>query len=320
MSVLVLTRFAVDPVADLVIAELNRRSVPVVRFDTGAFPADVVVSSRLDPDSGSWRGVWRGKYRALDLSEVRAVYYRRPGPFRLGNDQDPGAGKWAEGEARAGLGGVLCSLNSTWVNHPWNNARANFSPYALAEGARAGLRIPDTLITSDPDEARDFIAALPGRVAAYKAIGTAPAERDGEPVAVWTSTVRPEDITDAVRLTAHQFQEWIDKKYEVRLTAVQGLMFAAEIHAGSEASRVDFRRDYPSLTYRPCDTPEPIARGVVRLMESLGLRYCALDFLVSHDGRWHLVDINPTGQFGFIPELQAPITTALADVLEGKTR
>lgn len=79
--------------------------------------------------------------------------------------------------------------------------------FALAAGARCGLSIPETLITNDPDEARAFIESLPGRVAAYKALGTeAPSDIHGEPYALWTTQVRATEITHAVSLTAHQFQ------------------------------------------------------------------------------------------------------------------
>lgn len=321
MTVLVLTRPLMDPISDLVISELSSRDVPVVRLDPADFPACLVMSARLDPGQQSWRGVWRGEHRNVDLDGVRAVYYRRPGRFQLDQRMSSAAARWADSEARFAIGGVLSSLSCTWVNHPHHNALAAFAPHALAVAARCGLLIPSTLITSDPEEARDFVANQPGEVAAYKAVGTAPAgTHEGQKLALWTTKVRPDEVTEAVSLTAHQFQRWVDKAYEVRLTAVDDQMFSAEIHAGSAASREDFRRDYPSLTYKVCRTPGSVAGGARKLMSALQLRYCAMDFLVSHDDRWHLVDINPTGQYGFIPELQAPITHALANLLEGPER
>lgn len=95
-------------------------------------------------------------------------------------------------------------------------------------------------------------------------------------------------------------------------------MFAAAIYAGSEASRIDFRRDYDSLTYRVCDVPEDTADGLRGLLDAFGLHYAALDFLVNDKGDWYLVDVNPSGQWAFVPELRAPITRALADLLEGR--
>ncbi|MDT0345804.1 ATP-grasp ribosomal peptide maturase [Streptomyces litchfieldiae] len=321
MTVLVLTRPVMDAVSDLVIEELNRRSVPVHRMDPGDFPESIAITARIGPDQRDWQGIWRGQHRDMNLQSVTAVYYRRPGPFRLHSGLSPGDAEWARAEARAGFSGVLSSLRCLWVNHPRHNAAAEVAPVALATALRCGLPVPATLITNDPLRAREFAGALPGRVAAYKPLDAAgPRAAEGEQQSVWTNKVRAEELTDDLALTAHLFQQWIDKQYEVRLTAVDGRMFAAEIHAGSEASRIDFRRDYASLTYRVCPVPANIARGVRELMRAFGLRYAALDFLVDDSDDWYLVDLNPNGQFGFISELRQPIAHALADVLEGATR
>ena len=48
----------------------------------------------------------------------------------------------------------------------------------------------------------------------------------------------------------------------------------------------------------------------------LGLVYAAPDFVVDHDGRWHFIgDLNPNGQWAFVPSLRPAITTAIADEL-----
>ncbi|WAP55767.1 hypothetical protein [Streptomyces sp. S465] len=90
-------------------------------------------------------------------------------------------------------------------------------------------------------------------------------------------------------------------------------------HAGSDASRIDFRTDYDNLTYKPCEVPKHIAAGVHMLTYACRLHYVALDFLVDPQGHWHLVDVNPNGQWAFIPDLRTPITRALADLLERAT-
>lgn len=51
-------------------------------------------------------------------------------------------------------------------------------------------------------------------------------------------------------------------------------------------------------------------------MDMLGLVYAAPDFVVDHDGRWHFIgDLNPNGQWAFVPSLRPAITTAIADEL-----
>lgn len=317
MTVLVLTRPR-DSTADLVIAELNDRGIPVHRLDPGEFPDNLVMAARIGPQKSVWGGGLRGEHRYLDLGQVRSVYYRRPSEARAHPDVSGQDAQWAAAEARAGLGGLLAALECTWLNHPRRNATAGVKPVALATAARCGLSIPETLITNDPGEARAFIENLPGHVAAYKALGTeAPSDIDGEPYALWTTQVRASEITDGVSLTAHQFQEWIPKAYDIRLTSVAGQIFAAKIHSSSEAARIDIRTDYDSHTYEPCAVPHPVAAGVRKLLDIFGLHYAALDFLVDRSGEWHLIDVNPNGQWAFIPELRTPITHALADLLEG---
>ncbi|MEU3351317.1 ATP-grasp ribosomal peptide maturase [Streptomyces sp. NPDC037389] len=319
MTVLVLTK-ALDPTADLVISELNDRRVPVCRLDPGDFPENLTVSARIGGSTREWTGSVRGQHRGLPLDQVRSVYYRRPSAFRLSPDLSDTDARWARAEALAGFRGLLASLDCPWVNHPDRNAAAGVGPVALATASRCGLTVPATLITNDPDEARSFIKDLPAQIAAYKGLGDAdPGEIDGWPQALWTTQVTAADITDTVTLTAHWFQEWIPKAYEVRLTVVGDQLFGAKIHAGSKESRIDFRKDYDSLTYSPCTIPFGIAEGVRRLMAAFGLRYAAMDFLVNPDGRWFLVDLNPNGQWAFVPDLRPAITHALADLLEEPT-
>ncbi|MGW1977686.1 ATP-grasp ribosomal peptide maturase [Streptomyces sp. NPDC001889] len=319
MTVLVLTRPELEATADLVIDELNGRRIPVHRLDPGAFPESLGFSAAIGAGADDWQGDVRGQYRDLRLEDVRAVYYRRPGPFRLHPRLAGPDARWADAEARAGFGGILASLRCVWVNHPFRNAAADCQPLALAAARRCGLAVPRTVVTNEPETAREFVRSLPTGTAAYKPLGNAgPVGADGETVAVWTSRVAPDDITDAVARTAHLFQEWIDKAFEVRLTAVGSRVFASEIHAGSPESRIDFRRDYGSLTYRICPVPAPVAAGVRALMNTFALNYVALDFLVDAGGSWFLVDVNPNGQYAFVPDLLSPITHALADLLEGK--
>ncbi|MFL4491733.1 ATP-grasp ribosomal peptide maturase [Streptomyces sp. VTCC 41912] len=319
MTVLVLTR-ALDSTADLVISELADRDVPVVRMDPGDFPERLGASARISSELPSWAGKLRGQHRDLVLDQVRAVYYRRPSPVRVEAGLSAQAARWATAEAAAGVGGLLASMDCTWVNHPHHNAIAGVAPVALATAVRCGLPIPETLITNDEEEARTFIDSLPGRVAAYKALGSAPPEDiDRRPAALWTTQVHAGEIESSLALTAHLFQEWVPKAYDVRLTVVAGRMFAAEIHTTSDKARIDIRTDYASHTYVPCEVPQELASGVTRLVDEFGLHYAALDFLVTHDGVWYFHDLNPNGQWGFIPELRGPITRALADLLEGRS-
>ncbi|MCL6297551.1 hypothetical protein [Streptomyces kronopolitis] len=99
---------------------------------------------------------------------------------------------------------------------------------------------------------------------------------------------------------------------------MDGQIFAAEIHADSEAGRIDWRSDYASHTYKTCDPPPEVATGVLHMLDQLGLPYGAFDFVVTPERQWQFLEVNPSGQYGFIEQATGlPITAAICDYLEG---
>lgn len=305
-----------DPTCDLVVEELNRRAVPVFRADMAEFPLRLTLAARLSGDA--WHGTLSNNRRTLDLDTVRSVYYRRPTRPTLAEGMTAEARKVAETEARWGFGGLLSALPCRWLPPPGRAADAEYKPLQLRVAAEAGLSVPRTLITNDPDAAKDFGDSVGGPLI-YKPFFHVRGSVRGQTVAVYASVVRPDDLPHPdIATTAHLFQEWVPKAYEVRLTAVAGRIFAAEIHADSEAGHIDWRSDYDSHTYKVCEPPAEVAAGVRRLLDRLGLPYGAVDFVVTPRGEWRFLEVNPGGQYGFVEQATGlPITAAICDYLEG---
>jgi ATP-grasp ribosomal peptide maturase len=308
-----------DPTCDLVVEELNRRAVPVFRADMAEFPLSLTLAASLGENR--WHGTLSNDRRTLDLASVRSVYYRRPTRPKFPARMSPEARKVAETEARWGFGGLLASLPCRWLPPPGKAADAEYKPLQLRVAAESGLSVPRTLITNDPDAARNFAGVIGGPVV-YKPFFHVRGTVNGQAVAVYANVISPDDLPHPdIATTAHLFQEWVPKAYEVRLTSVGRRIFAAEIHAGSDAGYVDWRSDYDSHTYRICDPPHDVAAGVLRMLDRLGLPYGAFDFVVTPEGEWRFLEVNPSGQYGFIEQATGlPITAAICDYLEGTGR
>jgi hypothetical protein len=117
--------------------------------------------------------------------------------------------------------------------------------------AAAGLTVPRTLVTNDPDAAARFADQV-GPVAVKSFGPNHVADGDSYTIA-FARQMTADDLHHAsIAATAHQFQQWIDADHAVRLTAVNGRTFAAAIHAHSDAARIDWRSDYSSLTDTTC--------------------------------------------------------------------
>ncbi|MFQ6142404.1 hypothetical protein ACLMNJ_04910 [Streptomyces seoulensis] len=79
-----------------------------------------------------------------------------------------------------------------------------------------GLTIPATLVTNQPNDVRM------GRPIVCKPVASPVLIEDGQLKSVYTRKLRSTDLTDlrGIDTTAHLFQAWVDKAYEVRLTVV----------------------------------------------------------------------------------------------------
>lgn len=308
-----------DPTADYVVSELNRRGAPVFRCDPGEFPQRLSVAARLDGAGAGWIGSLRLPEREVALNDIGCAYYRRPTMFDLPAGMDEQVRRWAAGEARIGVGGVLAAL-PRWLNHPAAIAAAEYKPVQLAHARPCGLDVPDTIVTNDPAEAAKFVGDV-GR-AIYKPLTPTGITGDDTHQVVFTTPVSIGDVDESIRLTAHLLQEWIAKRYEVRLTVVDGVFLAARIDAGNNAAAVDWRADYEALAYTPLPSvPAPVRAGVSALMRRLGLRFGTFDFVVTPEDRWIFLEVNPNGQWAWIEDATGlPIAATIADALTREAR
>lgn len=298
-----------DPTADVVIRELHGRDIPVVRFDSGDFPASLSVAAEITPHG--IRGRLRTPSRTADLAGIRSLYYRRPSGFAFPHLSRRDA-RFAVTQARYGLGGVLAALpGCLYINHPHRIGDAEFKPSGLAAAVEAGFDVPPTLVTSAPDAARAFVKRYAPVI--YKPLYNPVYLVDGVSSVVEVAEVAAEDVDDRVAGTAHLFQRLVPKTADVRVTVIGARTFCVRIDSGL----LDWRTDYSRLTYTPVEPPPGIERALHRYLDHFGLVFGAFDFCVGEDGRWWFLECNPSGQWYWLEtETGLPMCAALADLLE----
>ena len=98
--------------------------------------------------------------RRLPLDAVGAVWHRRIRSFTLDpalTDETARLFAWSEcGEA---LQGLWPAMDCFWMNRPEADERAMKKVFQHRLARRVGLRIPETLVTNGPEEARAFVEA-----------------------------------------------------------------------------------------------------------------------------------------------------------------
>jgi ATP-grasp ribosomal peptide maturase len=309
-----------DLSADRMVGELARRGTEVFRADLAWFPQRLTLDAEFR--DGRWQGHLICPERAVDLTEITGAWYRSPTTFRFPDGLSATERQHSHNEAKLGLGGVLMALPITWVNHPARAADAAYRPVQMAAASACGLSVPDTVITNSADAVRRF--ATDHDAVVTKMLG-APAilESGGRRIA-FTECLTPEHLSDlrGIEHTAHQFQAWVDKHRECRVTVVGDHIFVVAIDAHSPAAYVDWRADYDALAYAVIEPPDTVTSGIADLMRRLGLAYGALDFVITPQDDWVFLEINAGGQFGWLEDAAGiPVTAALADMLtEGTQR
>jgi ATP-grasp ribosomal peptide maturase len=314
-GVLIITRHD-DVSADRVEKAIVRFGGCPRRIDTADFPQELRLGVEL-ADSGWCGALASSSAGQVNLGDLTSVYVRRPRPFRFSSSLTPAERRHAGHEARYGLGGVLMSLPVRWCNHPGRSADAAYKPGQLTSLRACGLNVPRTLITNSADDVRAFARRVGQLVC--KAIVSEVVHTASESQVVYTRLLKDDDLANlrGVEHTAHLFQEYIPKKFEVRLTVVGNECFAVKIDAGSAARpQVDWRRDYDSHVYEVIDAPERVRSGVMAYLGSAGLRFGGFDFVVTPDREWVVLECNPEGQWGWIEENTGlPISEAIARFL-----
>lgn len=309
MSPILLVTETTDLAADLLVLELAGRGLPFVRFNQDEFPDRIELA--WDIDRGDAGLCVAG--RCWSVADISRSWYRHA---RV-SDRDGEAAAFIAREALAYLESFWEATPWFWVNRPSAARRAEQKPLQLLAAQRAGFLIPATCITNSPAAARALARSQP---VIAKPLAGGQIKADGCDYAIFTTPVTVNDLQsdEAVRACPTIYQHRIERGFDLRVTIVGDHIFAAAIQiADRRPEEVDWRAAEPArLSCHPYDLPEAITRCCRRLMHEFALSYAALDLMIDCDGRYFFLEINPSGQWGWVERRTgAPITAALIDLL-----
>jgi hypothetical protein len=282
-------------------------------LDLSQFPVRSTLTIDFGARGNDRTARWHGDPGSLHFADCRVVWWRRPQPFAI----DPAVSdaenrNFAIVEAHSAFFGLWLTLEVFWINHPTRDEEAARKVYQLKVAQQVGLRIPDTRITNDVEEARSFITQRGSSQTVYKAFaGTEHAWRE-------TRILGPGelDLIGNVRFAPVIFQEYIPAGVDLRITAVGERLFPAAIHSRGTEYEVDFRMVMASARFEEVTLPPEVTESLHALMQRLGLVYGAIDMRRTPDGEYVFLEINPAGQWLFVEERTGQqITEALADLM-----
>lgn len=306
----------VDPHADTMVGVLKERGIKPVRFHTKDFPTKVRLTIRSGRD-GAEDIVISSDNWTINGNEILSVWNRRPDTPFLDPSLSPEEQRMALAECHASLVGFYRICPGLWVNHPDNNRVASSKNLQQQAAKAVGLKVADTLLTNDPDEARRFYEAHSGSII-FK-LQRASLWSEEKALSIYTARVQPAQLEklDLLRHAPGFFQEYIEKRLELRITVIGSRVFSAALHSQEvPAGQVDWRRATAQIRHETYELPAEIEKKLLKLTAHFGLHYGAIDMIVTPRGEHVFLEINPNGQFGWIDQATGlPLYQALADYL-----
>jgi len=306
--------------ADCVEQKLRLRQADFVRLDPGEFPSRAEASLKYSAD-GKAEFTFQAGNKQVDLSDVRSIWSRRPTPAIPDTEiTDKLTREYVSDECKIFLRDIWTTTECFWVPAPdLVTQRAEHKALQLRIAASLGFELPPTLFTNSPEAFLDFYQQHNGHVIS-KLVSSSFYKFTGTTFNRYTQVVSKRDVAYArrIRLCPVIFQAYVPKRVELRITVVGNKVFAAEIHSQhSNHTRHDWRRyDRYETPYFPHDLQGDIEQRCVQLVETLGLCYGAIDMVLTPDGRYVFIEINPNGQYLWIEKLTGlPISDSICDLL-----
>ncbi len=173
--------------------------------------------------------------------------------------------------------------------------------YVLFEANELGINIPPTIVSNSVKEIKAFKDY-------YGSIISKPIS---DPIFLWgynsSYSMYTAEIDDSIpnieRCFPTMFQKKIDKNIEIRSFFIDGKFYSSAIFSQTDLKTVeDFRNYNDSQPNRnvPYKLPVVISNKLKKLMKILKLNTGSIDLILSNDGEYYFLEVNPVGQFGMV--------------------
>lgn len=293
-----------DFTADYLINLLNGRNIPYRRFNC----EDILQSNinlSFDPDFC---------FSLLGQQKYTSVWFRRTMLPNIEMDSKHEQA-YILGEIEDFMMNLFSVIDAKWLSNPDKVYRAENKLFQLKIARQIGFNIPQTLVTNDKSAIRDFYQHHGSLI--IKPISRTRIDKEHNAEFIFTNRLSKQHIDnlDDYDLSPCIFQKEIDKKVELRITVVDDQVFAAQVDSQSDnETKIDWRRK--KLIFSPCVLPLEIQQKCIDLVKTMGLVFGAIDLILSPDGSYTFLEINPNGQWVWIEtETGMKISDAIINAL-----
>ena len=182
------------------------------------------------------------------------------------------------------------------LHKPSSAVRANNKVVQLHLARELGFNTPKSMFTNNIN---DVLGFLDSDKILVKVL-TGASLRDDK--LLFSSLVTREFLEnqrDEAAYVPHIFQEYVDKKYELRVNVIDSEVFALRIDSqASEVSRIDWRKGgLGPEHYRQVSIPTALSNKLIEYLKRLQVEWGAFDLIVDKNDNYVFLECNIDGQW-----------------------
>lgn len=292
-----------DFAADYLILKLIETEIDYLRVNSEDISS---WSIKYDPHNGISLEYEDSHY---NLNSVRGVYFRRaPTIYNQFANKKNSTFLWRE--SKEFFEGIYLTLDANWINPIFETYKAERKLYQLNIANNIGFKIPQSLITNNPSDIKNFIS---NKECIIKPISHG-LQVSGEDIfSIYTSSIDKDlkfSLNDLFETPVY-VQEKIQNQFDIRVTVIGDNLFPVSIKKTNN-KEVDWRKPEISKDYRAVELPASIMEKCFEINKKLGLSYSAIDLIQSDSNEYTFLEINPAGEWVWLEkELGLPLSHKL---------
>lgn len=286
--------------------KLKEKNEDAAYFDSRKYPDNILLN--WSPDGIKKSSYIRTDERKIYLREIKGVYWRWFYGVQYKRIED---GANTEFLSNMVYRELQSSLNSLFASFDFCNWVNSYKAVELHKNkahqtnilSKAGIRVPNTLITNDKEGMREFYEKNNKNIIYKPVLGGAYTKKINE------EDFSPENL-ESLKASPVQFQEFVDG-IDIRVYAFEDGIYAAEMHART----LDFREDNKALL-KPVELPEKVQKDCKKVLKLLDLTYSGIDVRKNTKGEYIFIEANPAPMFIYFEKMtKYPITESLIKAL-----
>lgn len=263
----------------------------VIRWNTSGFPLKDKLSYYPNTIADNY-SINIGGYH-LPTERLKSIWWRRPKRPEISQEiKSLEIRKFCLTEADVFFRGFCSTLMIPIYNKPEAELAAQ-KPIQLYYAKEVGLRIPNTIMSNDPEEIELFWKNN-NSSCIFKAY-TSPSWQIAE------TRILTKDMLSELSLLKYApiiVQEYIPKLADIRVSIFIDDVFAGESRTHNSVE-VDWRLDL-KLKWEHHELPNEVKEKLILLLKKLNLHSGAIDLILTPNGDYIFIEVNPSGQFLFL--------------------